>query len=299
LDFVVDFIMGAQTKQILDYKYEELPGFGCGITENEHYWNSVIRHALLADFIHKDIERYGILKVSPTGQSFLDNPRPFKIRINHNYEKQAADEVHEAVHAKPMALDANLLNILKDLRKKVAKRKSVPPFVVFQDPSLNDMATQYPINLEELTKVQGISPGKAARYGAEFVEAIALYVEENDIDRPSEFVVRSVVNKSTKVAIIQAVDKKIPLEDVARAYNISMQELLEDIERIVISGTRLKIDYHIKEFMDEEVQEMIHDYFMEAEDDSAEAAALDLKDEDISFEEVQLMRIKFLSDMGN
>jgi ATP-dependent DNA helicase RecQ len=299
LDFVVEFIMGAKTKQILDYKYEELEGFACGAAQNEHYWNSVMRHAMLADFIHKDIERYGIMKVSPAGEAFLANPQPFKIRINHNYEKQAADEVHESVNAKPAALDTVLLNILKDLRKKVAKRKNIPPFVVFQDPSLNDMATQYPVNLEELSKVQGVSPGKASRYGAEFVEVIAKYVEEHDIDRPSEFVVRSVVNKSTKVAIIQAVDKKIPLEDVARSYNISMQELLEDIERIVISGTRLKIDYHIKEFIDEEVQEIIHDYFMEAEDDSAETAAIDLKDEDISFEEVQLMRIKFLSDMGN
>ncbi len=300
LDFVVEFIVGQKTKQILDYRYEELPEFGIGFEQNEHYWNSVIRHAMMAEYIRKDIESYGLLKVTEKGVEFMESPSSFCIPLNHDYEKQAADQISEAAQAKPAALDPALLSMLRSLRKRLAQRRNIPPFVIFQDPSLEDMATQYPITLEELAKVQGVSPGKASRYGAEFIELIGKYVEDNNIDRPSEYVVKSIIGKSsTKVAIIQAIDKKIPLEEIARSYNMNTNELLEEIESIVNSGTRIKLDYYLANLVDEEVQEIIHDYFMEAEDSDIETAARALRDDDITFEEVQLMRIKFLSDMGN
>ena len=300
LDFVIDFITGEKNKQILDYRYEEKPEFGIGAAENQHYWNSVIRHAMMAGYIRKDIESYGLLKLTEKGNDFILNPSSFQIPLNHDYEKQAADKISEAAQAKPAALDPVLLSMLQILCKQVATRRNVPSFVVFQAPSLEDMATQYPITLEELAKVQGVSPGKAARYGSEFVELIAKYVEENEIDRPSEYTVKSIIGKSsTKVAIIQAIDKKIPLEEIARSYNMTTNELLLEIESIVNSGTRIRLDYYLANLVDEEIQEIIHDYFMEAEDSDTETAARALRDEDISFEEVQLMRLKFLSDMGN
>ena len=300
IDFVVEFLVGAKTKQILDFKFETLPAFGQGSDENEHFWNSLIRQALIAEFVYKDIESYGLLKISETGHAFLQNPQPFTMRLNHNYDKQAADEATDASNARPTALDPELLAMLKDLRRRVAKKRNIPPFVIFQDPSLEDMATQYPITLDELANVQGVSPGKAQRYGAEFLELIEAYVDEHGIDRPSDFMVKSIVSKSsTKVAIIQAIDKKIPLEDVARSYNMQLQDLLTEVESIVSAGTRLRLDYYISEIIDQEIQEVINDYFMEAESDSIDDAVRALKDDDVQYEEVQLMRIKFLSDNGN
>ena len=300
IDFVVEFLVGAKTKQILDFKFETLPAFGQGSDENEHFWNSLIRQALIAEFVYKDIESYGLLKISETGHAFLQNPQPFTMRLNHNYDKQAADEATDASNARPTALDPELLAMLKDLRRRVAKKRNIPPFVIFQDPSLEDMATQYPITLDELANVQGVSPGKAQRYGKEFLELIEIYVDEHGIDRPSDFMVKSIVSKSsTKVAIIQAIDKKIPLEDVARSYNMQLQDLLTEVESIVSAGTRLRLDYYISEIIDQEIQEVINDYFMEAESDSIDDAVRALKDDDVQYEEVQLMRIKFLSDNGN
>ena len=220
------------------------------------------------------------------------------IPLNHNYELETA-EVNEPV-ARTAVLDNTLMKMLKDLRRQEAKRLSVPPFVIFQDPSLEDMATQYPISMEDMANISGVSKGKALRYARPFVEMIKGYVEENDIERPTDFVVKQVAQKSKiKVNIIQGIDRKIPLEDLASSNNISMEDLLEELDAIVTSGTKVNIDYYLDENVDEYSKDDIMDYFMEADSDSVDAAFVELKEDDITLEEIRLMRIKFLSDMAN
>ena len=299
IDFLVEFLIGTKTKQISDYAFDKKPEFASGQAQNEHFWHSIIRQALLEDYLYKDIETYGLIKAAPKAHSFLQNPHDFYIRLNHDYEKSAVSEAEEAM-SRPAALDPQLLQMLKDLRKKIAKQKKIPPFVIFQDPSLEDMATQYPISIDELALVQGVSKGKAERYGAEFITLITQYVEDNEIERASEFVVKSIINKSsTKVQIINSIDRKIPLETIARSFNMTQLELLDELESIIHSGTKLRLNYYVDELVDEDIQEEIVDYFMEAENDSIEVAYEKLKDEDIEWDEIQLMRLKFLSDMGN
>ncbi|MEM6726396.1 MAG: HRDC domain-containing protein [Bacteroidota bacterium] len=229
-------------------------------------------------------------------------PTQFEIALNHDFEKEAADEEADEVAAsKSMVLDPALLDLLKGLRRNVSKSKNVPPFVIFQDPSLEDMATQYPISMEDMANITGVSIGKAQRYGRAFVDLIKKYVDENNIDRPTEFVVKSVVNKSSqKVSIIQSIDRKIPLDDIAENNKMSMEELLHEIEMIVNSGTKLDINYYIEENMDEYTLEDIYDYFLEAETDSLQAAYDELSDDDdITLEEIQLVRVKFMSELAN
>lgn len=297
-DHIAHILSGKATSAVRSYKHNKLEFFGIGEDKDEKYWNMVIRQALIATFLTKDIENYGLLKVTEKGMDFLKNPGSFMLAEDHDYSDSTDEE--SAFGAKTATVDEELFSILKDLRKKISKQKNVPPFVIFQDPSLEDMAIQYPVTLDELQNITGVGAGKAQRYGKEFVELIKKYVEEKEIIRPLDLVVKSVVNKSgIKVYIIQSIDMKRSLEDIAEAKSLEMSELLSEIEAIVNSGTRLNIDYYINSVIDEDRQHEIYSYFREeAESDSLEDALKELGN-DFEEEEIRLMRIKFLSDMGN
>lgn len=295
---MVDFVLGKETKEIKDFGFDQKPLFSIGKEKDENFWSSVFRQALLNNLLYKDIETYGLLKMTEAGQEFIKKPHSFQMPLNHNYDEQVAD-LDEPV-GKTAVLDNTLMRLLKDMRKQEAKKRNIPPFVIFQDPSLEDMATQYPISMDDMAKITGVSKGKALRYARPFIEMIKEYVEENDIDRPTDFVVKQVANKSkVKVNIIQGIDRKIPLEDLAQSNNISMESLLEELDAIVVSGTKVNIDYYIEDNVDEYSREDIYEYFMEADTDSVEEAFSELKEDDITLEEIQLMRIKFLSEMAN
>jgi len=298
---LVDFVIGKKTKVMADFQYNQLELFGCGKHYDEHFWNSVFRQALLNNLLLKDIESYGLLKVTEKGHEFIESPEPFEIALNHDFEAEAAQEADDyQTNATSSALDPLLLEMLKDLRREIAHQKGVPPFVIFQDPSLEEMATRYPTTTEDMANIIGVSKGKATRYGRKFRKLIESYVEENDIIRPEDFVVKSVVNKSgKKVAIIQSVDRKIPLEDIATSNQLSMEDLYHEMYMIVSSGTKLNLDYYLSDHVDEYSAEEIEEYFKEAETDSIDDAYKALKSEDITIDEIHLMRIKFLSDYGN
>lgn len=301
LKTLIEFVLGKETKQMKDYKFVKRAGFGSGKGEDEVMWSSVFRQALLNNLVRKDIESYGMIKMTEEGEAFLKNPVSFKIPIDHDFEKELAANIQVAADdAKAVVLDKALLLALKDLRRKEAKRLDIPPFVIFQDPSLMEMATRYPITLEEMKNINGVSIGKAKRYATPFLMLIEKYVEENDVFRPNDFVVKQVANKSKKkVNIIQAVDRKIPLEDIASGNQLSMEDLMEEMVSIVHSGTKLSIDYYIEEEVDEYSLEETYDYFMNAETDDPDIAFQTLKEEDVTIEEVKLVRIKFLSEMAN
>jgi ATP-dependent DNA helicase RecQ len=295
---LVDFILGRETKEMKDYRFNRKPLFGAGKDKDDVFWNSVFRHTMLNELLRKDIETYGVLKITERGRSFIKNPFEVKIPLNHDYDNQVVDL--DDSFGKTAVLDETLVKLLKDLRREVAKKKNVPPFVIFQDPSLEDMATQYPISIDDMSKIQGVSQGKAMRYARPFIDLIGKYVEDNEIERPSEFVIKQVANKSKmKVAIIQAVDKKVDFPSIASQNHLSMEELLEEMDAIVSSGTKLNIDYYLEDQMDETVTEEIFDYFMEAETDDPEAAYRELKEDDFTMEEIQLVRVKFMSEMAN
>jgi ATP-dependent DNA helicase RecQ len=297
-DHISNILAGKATSAIKSYKHHKLEIFGSGEEKDERFWNMVIRQALIAKLLTKDIENYGLLKITPKGMDFLEKPSTFMLTEDHDYSE--AEEEENAFGAKTAAVDEELFSILRDLRKKISKQKDVPPFVIFQDPSLEDMAIQYPITIDELQNVSGVGAGKAQRYGKEFVEVIAKYVEEKEIIRPLDMVVKSVVNKSgIKVYIIQSIDMKRTLEDIADAKGLEMGELLTEIESIVNYGTRINLDYYINMVVDEERQHDIFSYFKEeAQTDSLEDAIEELGNE-FEEEEIRLMRIKFLSEMGN
>ena len=297
-DHIAHILSGKVTSSIKSYKHNKLEFFGAGEEKDEKYWNMVIRQALIAGMLTKDIENYGLLKITQKGMEFIENPTSFMLAEDHDYADTTDEE--NAFGAKTAAVDEELFSVLKDLRKKISKQKDVPPFVIFQDPSLEDMAIQYPITLDELQNISGVGSGKAQRYGQEFIEIIKKYVEEKEILRPLDMVVKSVVNKSgMKVYIIQSIDMKRPLEDIAEAKGLDMGELLSEIEAIVNSGTRLNLDYYIDSMVDQERQHDIYLYFREeAETDSLEDAIRELGN-DFEEDEIRLLRIKFLSEMGN
>jgi ATP-dependent DNA helicase RecQ len=297
-DHIANILAGKITSAIKSYKHHKLEFFGAGEEKDEKFWNMVIRQALIAKFLAKDIENYGLLKLTDKGLEFLENPTSFMLAEDHDYADTTDEE--NAFGARTAAVDDELFSVLKDLRKKISKQKDVPPFVIFQDPSLEDMAIQYPITIDELQNISGVGAGKAQRYGKEFVEIIKKYVEEKEIIRPLDMVVKSVVNKSgIKVYIIQSIDMKRPLEDIAEAKGLEMNELISEIEAIVNSGTRINLDYYINMVIDEERQHDIYSYFREeAESDSLEVAITELGNE-FEEEEIRMMRIKFLSEMGN
>lgn len=295
---ICSFVSGKVTSDIKSYKHDQLPNFGIGQDRDEHFWNAVVRQSLVAGLIYKDIESYGIVKLTEAGRDFLENPTSFMLIKEHDYSSdEDGDDV--VVSGKSAVLDDVLYKQLLDLRRSISKQKNIPPFVIFQEPSLRDMCFQYPITIEELTNIQGVGTGKAARYGAPFVALIKAYVEENEIDRPQDMVVKSLVNKSgLKVQLIQNIDRKLPLEDIGRSQGKTLEEIIEEIEAIVASGTRVNINYYIDDILDPENQEEIFDYFTEAETDDLREAYKEF-DGDYSEEELRLMRIKFMSDMGN
>ena len=297
-DHIAHILSGKVTSAIKSYKHNKLEYFGIGEDKDEKFWNMVIRQALIARFLTKDIENYGLLKITEEGMKFIEKPASFMLAEDHDYADTTDEE--NAFGAKTAAVDEELFSILKDLRKKISKLKDVPPFVIFQDPSLEDMAIQYPINLDELQNISGVGAGKAQRYGKEFVDIIKKYVEEKEIIRPLDMVVKSVVNKSgIKVYIIQSIDMKRPLDDIAEAKGLDVGEVISEIEAIVNSGTRLNLDYYIDTVIDEDRQHDIFSYFKEeAKTDSLEDAIKELGNE-FEEEEIRLMRIKFLSEMGN
>lgn len=297
-EHVANVLAGNLSSAIKSYKHHKLEIFGTGSEKSIKFWNAVIRQMLVRQLLQKDIENYGLLKVTEAGNKFLENPEPVLLTEDHDYEVEN-DEEQAVAPGKTNTVDEELLHILKDMRKKIAKQKNLPPFVIFQDPSLEDMAIQYPITLEELQNIQGVGTGKAHRYGKDFIEIIKAYVEEKDIIRPQDMVVKSIVNKSgLKVFVIQSIDRKMALEDIAAAKSISMSELITEIEAIVNSGTKINIDYYIDEILDDDHQQEVYDYFREAESESIEEALKELGDE-YSEEDLRLMRIKFLSEMGN
>jgi ATP-dependent DNA helicase RecQ len=300
-DHIAGILSGIKSSAIKSYNHHMLDEFGSGKEKDEKFWNMVIRQALIARLIQKDIENYGLLKIDPKGLDYLQNPFSISMSEDHDYTDTDEEEDNLAGPERPGTVDEELFNILKNLRKKIAKQFNLPPFVIFQDPSLEDMAIQYPITIEELQNITGVGAGKAKRYGKEFIELIKSYVEEKEIIRPQDMVVKSVVNKSgLKVYIIQSIDRKMDLEDIASAKNLDMSNLLDEIEAIVNSGTRLNLDYYINNILDEDHQQEIFDYFREeAETESLEAALKELGEDNYSEEEIRLMRIKFFSEMGN
>lgn len=289
--------MGKETSEILSYNQDELEVFGCGQGEDEKKWATVIRQALIAGYLDKDIENYGLLKITKAGHEFLKHPVSFKIVQDNDF-----DEIEEEAPMKGggvCAVDPVLYAILKDLRKKIAKKLELPPYVIFQDPSLEAMATTYPVTLDELQNIPGVGAGKAKRYGEEFVKVIKKHCDENEIERPEDLRVRTVANKSKlKVSIIQGIDRKIALDELAESKGLEFSDLLDEVEAIVYSGTKIHIDYFLDEVMDEDHVEDIFDYFKEAESDDLEAAIEELGRE-YTEEEIRLVRIKFLSEMGN
>jgi ATP-dependent DNA helicase RecQ len=296
----VEYLTGKNSKEMKDFRYDTRPHFGEGKDKDDFFWHSLYRQALLHDLCYKDVEKYGLLKLTPKGLDFIKNPKPFKIHINHNYVTLEGEEIVIASGSGGAALDDTLLSLLKDLRKSEAKKLNVKPWIIFFDPSLQDMATYYPVNMEDMVQISGVSKGKVERYGKPFIELIEDYIEENNIERPSDFVVRQVADKSkSKVAIIQGVDRKLPLDDIADSVNLNMEQLINEMEAIVTSGTKLDIDYYLDENVDEYASEDIYDYFSDAESESIEDAFSELKEDDITLEEIQLVRIKFLSDMAN
>lgn len=300
-DYTVNIIIGRLTPQIAMYRHEGVEVFGIGKDEPDHYWNSLIRQMLLEGLLSKDIEDYGVLKITKKGEDFLKKPRSFKIVLNNLFEEANADDEEGAAESVAGgATDERLFEMLKELRQKEAKKKSLPPFVVFLENSLQDMATLYPTTMQELEKCQGVSKGKALRYGKPFIELIAKYVEDNNIERPDDFVMKSVVNKSgNKVYIIQQVDKKIPLETIAKNKDMRLDVLLEEMETIAASGTKLNLDYAISEMLDDYEQEDIIEYFKGCETSSLQVAQQELSDGGFTWEQLKIMRIKFLSVYGN
>jgi ATP-dependent DNA helicase RecQ len=297
---IVNIIVGKNSTTMKSYKHNQLDEFGKGADEDERFWNAVIRQALISQLLVKDIENYGILKVSKEGFKFLKKPYSVMLTHDRDYDNlEEEEDIMEGAH-KTSTADKTLFSLLKDLRKEISRKENLPPFVIFQDPSLEDMAIQYPISVDELLQITGVGIGKAQKYGEPFLQLIAQYVEENDIIRPNDMVVKSVINKSgLKVYIIHNIDRKLGLEDIATAKNLTISELLTEIERIVSSGTKLDIKYYIDEYVDEYHQEEIFEYFHEADSDSVEDALAALGEDEYTEEEIRLMRIKFMSEVGN
>lgn len=295
---ILNIILGIENAQVASYEHSKLPVFASGKEDGEVLWKSLLRQAVLNNFLLKDIDNYGLLKLTKSGKAFIENPYSLKFILNYLLD-DAEDEVEEAQH-QGGALDTQLLQMLKDLRKKIAKQKNLPPFVIFQDPSLDEMCTHYPVSIDELKQIQGVGSGKALKFGQPFIELIKKYVEDNDIDRPVDLVIKSAANKSAlKVSIIQNIDRQIALEDIASAKGISFDDILKELETIVNSGTKLNLNYYIDEIIEEDRQEEVYEYFRSTETDSIENALAELGTDDYTREEIQLMRIKFLSELGN
>ncbi len=297
---LVDFVLGVDSQEMKNFGFDKLSGYGSGKDREANFWFSVFRQAILNDLLRKEVESYGLLKITEKGKAYIKSPTPFEIPMNHNFEAGATEMNGASDNGHTAVLDEALMKMLRDLRRSEARRRGVPPFVIFQENSLEDMATQYPISMEDMAQIAGVSMGKARRYARPFIKLIQEYVEDNDIERPTEVVIKQVANKSkVKVNIIQAIDRQVPLEDIASANDLSLDDLVSELDAIVASGTKVNLDYYLEENVDEYVREDIFDYFMEAESDSVEEAYAELSEDDITLEEIRLMRLKFLSELGN
>ncbi len=299
LKVVHDYIMGVKSKDIIDYKFDKLDRFGIGKTNDNLYWHSVIRMTIVHNLLRKEIEQYGILKLTKEGLDYITNPTSLKVPINRDYENLKDDGfINDS--SEGTALDEVLFSMLKDLRKSEGKRLKVQPWVIFLEPSIKDMATYYPISIDDMEQISGVSKGKAMKYARPFIDLIKTYVEENDIERLNDIVVKQIANKSkAKVSIIQGIDRKLPFEDLADNIKVSMDELLDEMNMIVNSGTKLNISYYLEENLDEEVIEDVFDYFDDAESESIDVAFEELKDDDITFEEIKMIRIKYMTEKAN
>ena len=295
-DYLVDFITGNPTEDIVSHKHDELEEFGAGEDEDSKVWNPVIRQGIIAGYIEKEVENYGVLKVTAAGKKFMKKPVSFMIALDNEFSAYDEDELQEGGSG---VLDPRLFKMLKGLRKEMSKKMNIPQYVIFQDVSLEQMATVYPVTLEELQQIQGVGAGKAKRYGKEFVELIKSHCDENEIERPEEMRVRTVAKKSMlKVKIIQSIDRQVALDDIANALGLDFDELLDELEAIVYSGTKLNIDYFLEDVMDEDHVDDLYDYFMESETDGLKVAMEELGDQ-YSEDELRLVRIKFISELAN
>jgi len=295
IKLVVEFITGELTKEIKDYGFNTYKYFGAGKEQDKSFWNSIIRQALLRKLLCKDIEKYGVIKLTDKGRQFLAEPHPIQIPLNINY-----DDIPVQNNVKVDALDKTLFALLLDLRKSEAKRLGLPPYVIFQENSLEEMATQYPITMEEIKQISGVSSGKAKKYAKPFLDLIQKYIDENEIERPEDIYVRATsIRSKLKIHIIEGVDRRLPLEDIASTNNLTMEDLLEEMYKIIQSGSKIDISYYIHEKIDDDVVEEIMDYFMSAENDDLDAAYDELAPEDITYEEIQLVRLHFLSVVAN
>jgi ATP-dependent DNA helicase RecQ len=299
LPHLVNVIRGTEDEYVKSYGHFDLAIYGKGDTEDADFWKAVIRQALIYQYLEKDIENIGVLKITEKGHAFLKKPHSIELARDHDFSTEVGEEESsERVIINSKSYDVKLFEMLKALRKKIAKEKDLPPYVIFQDPSLEEMATTYPTNKEELASVNGVGMGKVNKFGKEFIELIEKYVDENEIETASEVVVKSSVNKSKiKIFIIQQIDRKVDLEELAESKGLTFDELLTEMENICYSGTKLTIDYYIDEVLDDNKQEEIYDYFLNSETDSMEEALATLTDQ--SEDDVRLMRIKFLSEYAN
>ena len=296
-DYIVALCMGKMSPSIKNYKHNLLPQFGKGKDRDERYWKAVIRQCIIEDLLSKDIEDYGVIKVTPAGEAFID--KPFKIEVIRDHTYNPEDEEYMAGgNSSVEAVDKTLYLLLKEVLKEMAHKENVPPYTIFQDVSLRDMTVQYPINIEEMTRITGVGVGKAQRYGQPFCDVIKRYVEDNDISRPQDFVIKSVNKSGLKIYVIQSIDRKVSLDDIALAKSLSLEELITEIERIVDSGTRLNLDYYIDDAVDPDHREDIYEYFSEAETDSVEDALAELGEDEYSENEIRLVRLQFLSKTG-
>jgi ATP-dependent DNA helicase RecQ len=300
IQHLVNIIRGIKDEYISSYKHDQLPIFGKGAQEDEKLWSTVIRQGMIMNFIDKDIENYGLLKVTSKGEEYLKKPYPVKLCKDHDFEKETAAQISEDNLLNGKAYDEKLFELLKAERKKVAKSKNLPPYVVFQDPSLEEMATVYPTTKEELAQINGVGMGKVTKFGASFLKLIQNYVEENEIITLADVVVKTSGNRSkVKISIIQQIDKKIGFEEIAENLNLSMSDLLQEIEQIIYSGTKLNINYYIEDIMDEDREDTLQDYFMNAPSDNIKLALETLEEDDFGEEEIRIYRIKFISDHAN
>jgi ATP-dependent DNA helicase RecQ len=300
-DHVANILAGKASSAIKSFKHNEIDVFGIGKEHDKKLWDAVIRTALVRHLLGKDIDNYGLLKITKKGREFMENPHSIEMAEDHDYSQEETDEGEgKTISAGGGAGDQELFKLLKSLRKQVSKKMDVPPFVIFQDPSLEEMATRYPINHAELERITGVGKGKAKKYGNEFVSLIKAYVEEKEIDRPEDLVVKSIVRKSgVKVFIIQSIDRKVNFEDIAQSKGLTMEELLDEIEAIINSGTKLNVDYYVENVLDEENLDIIYDHFYESQTGDIREAVSALEEEGFNEEEIRLARIKFISDMAN
>ncbi|HKK87737.1 MAG TPA: DNA helicase RecQ [Saprospiraceae bacterium] len=297
---LVDFITGESNEKLKAFKLQEHPMFGAGKEKPSIFWKSLMRQALLHNYCRKDIEEYGILRLTEKGKNFIENPKPTVIMIKRDLSQSDEESDAPVSNEKTGVMDQILYGILQDIRGKIAASEEIPKYVVFQDPSLKEMCIYYPVSLEDMANISGVGMSKARRYGAPFIEAIQQYVDENNIERPNDIVIKSVANKSkSKIHIIQGIDRKMSLDDIASSIHVSEDELIDELGAIVLSGTKVDINYYIDDVVDEYSKEDIYDYFMEAESDSVESAFEELQEDDITMQEIKLVRIKFLSEMAN